>query len=229
MKFIIFLLFLLCDFYSLFAQFTPNVQSAHPINSNKNDFGIGASKQNTQLLPLTTNPQNQELRQVFGVPNSASHEPLYNRDTILQLFAKILNEEASEYTEDNINFRIENGEPIKFTIYDLTNPTNNSIDNPHLEFIEGHIYHFSSLSYYYSFHNICFLDKGKIKVFTAINCKSSKEKIEEVLVFAKQKLSKSKGKRKILKRIANYRKYGIYIRECNMSFRLCECFDKIKN
>lgn len=219
MKKLSFLLFLLCNFYASLAQFTPNIQSAHAINSNKNNFGTSASKQNTQLLPLTTNPQNQELREVFGVSNSASHELLYNRDIILQLFANILNKEASEYTEDNINFRIENGEPIKFTIYDLTNPTDNSIDNPHLEFIEGHIYHFSSLSYYYSFHNICFLDKGKIKVFTAINYKSSKEKIEEVLVFAKQKLSQSKEKRKILKRIANYRKYGIYIRECNMNFR----------
>ena len=64
----------MCNFYASFAQFTPNIQSAHPINSNKNDFGTGASKQNTQLLPLTTSPQNQQLREVFGVPNSASHE-----------------------------------------------------------------------------------------------------------------------------------------------------------
>jgi len=138
-------------------------------------------------------------------------DPLYKRPTILAQFAEILNISVFGTRKDDYVFKVENERPLKFTIYDLTDTSNigSSLDDC-IKLINNHVYHFAPIQKRYSFSHIVILEDGAIKVFRSINCPGKGDNLEDVLSYLSQKLKDNKDKGKILSRVKNYRKYGIY-------------------
>ncbi len=99
---------------------------------------------------------------------------------------------------------------LNFFIYDLTDPSNRqTTSREQVDFIEGHIYHFSYLDAPYSYSHIGVLEKGELKVFSRINC--GKDKLDEVIGYVKNKSDGSRESKDVLKRLKSYRKYGVYL------------------
>ena len=142
---------------------------------------------------------------------SENSDALYNRQQILEQLAEILNISVFGAKKDNFKFEVENERPRRFTVYDLTEPPNKGIPlGKCINFLNNHVYHFSPMEKRYSFSHIVILEDGNLKVFKSINCKGRGDSIEGVLEYLNRKLGNDKNKTKIINRVKNYRKYGIY-------------------
>jgi hypothetical protein len=161
--------------------------------------------------------QNRKKSKVIAIEKCAENsESLYNRQQVLEQLAETLNNTATHYhnamylnkQEQNIA-SAEDGLPIGFTIYDLTDETNiGMLFDKCIEFKNRHVYHFSLIFTPYSFSHILVLEDGKLKVFKGINCEKG-DHLEDVLNYLSQKL-KDEDKEAIMNRVKNYREFGIY-------------------
>jgi hypothetical protein len=79
-----------------------------------------------------------------------------------------------------------------------------------INFINNDVYHFSAAKLHSSKSQIAILEDGKLKVFNSINCKGSKEKLDDVLRYVGVKLKDSPGKEDTITRLKHYRRYGVY-------------------
>lgn len=121
----------------------------------------------------------------------------------------------------------DNARATNFFVYDLTDPSNKqTTSNESIDFINGHVYHFAYLDAPYSYSHIGILENGKLKVFSGINCQYVGAKLEDVLKYLDVKLEKGEAKNDLIKRVKNYRKYGVYLRFRDST--TLRCADAIK-
>lgn len=169
-------------------------------------------------------------------------DKLYSRDEVLKQFLKqLVKTQSLDITKDYAvprdyafprgypSFFIQESRSVGFFIYDLTDPSNKqtSLDE-RIEFKNNHIYHFADIDLPFSFSNIAILEDGKIKFFRAINCTKKGDRLEDVIAFLNEKLNNDKNKDEILKRVKNYREYGVYTSFNGLSTLQCEEAVKIE-
>lgn len=139
---------------------------------------------------------------------SRNSDPRYDRESVLTELNRVLKKSNSFYKEFAL---------MGFFVYDLTDPLNNYTSERHgfseqgcVNFINHHLYHFSPISLSSSNSQILFLEEGKLKIFKAINCPGSKDKLADVVRYVKEKLKDDKNKEDTLTRLKHYRRYGTY-------------------
>lgn len=146
-------------------------------------------------------------------PCPANPDSRYNRQSVLTHFADILNSFSSDlrkYESLKDGFQVENGRPQEFFVRDLTDPSNQ--DTPSrgcINFLDGHIYHFAARYFPYSLSHIAFLENGKVKIFRAVNCRNSKQSIDDAIRYATDRL-KINTDSDVIQRLRDYRRYGEY-------------------
>jgi hypothetical protein len=143
-------------------------------------------------------------------------DSLYNAEQLLNSFAEILND-SLEMHRDRVQAicRVENGIPKFFFVFDLVDTLNNTIDNDRIAFRNKHVYHFSTISFAFSYSNICVLNDRDIIIFRNVNCPSIDNNIEEVLNYVRDMLQNNENKEQIINQIKNYRKYSRFIKMDN--------------
>jgi len=157
-------------------------------------------------------------------------DSLYDRIKVQTKFVEALNDTYPNYSA---SFHLEDGRPYGFYLYDLTDPSNKSeYKNPCVDFFDGHVYHFSSLGFRYSKSFIAILTNGNVKIFKSINCGDIDKNLKEVISYVKKKLRKRKDLNDTLLRIANYRRYGLWLSRhgdlynCEITSKIPEDTDK---
>ncbi len=140
-------------------------------------------------------------------------DSLYNRREVLEKLATILNDSAPGYEnyERNGFYVNDDDRPRYFFVYDLTDLTNKGTSLSCVDFKNNHVYHFAAHYIPFSFSHIVILEGGNLKVFRAINCENSKDKLGDVIVYLNQKLKDDTSKDKIISRVKDYRKYGSFV------------------
>lgn len=149
-----------------------------------------------------------EKRNVKPNPDSK-----YVRWNIYKRFHNILYNFAPEsYTKQFGESVVFDDRALNFFVYDLTDPSNKQTASlEQVDFINNHVYHFAYIDAPYSYSHIAVLEDGKFKVFSGINCPNKGDRLEDVLEYLNDKLKNDKNKKEILKRVKNYRKYGVYV------------------
>lgn len=152
-------------------------------------------------------------------------DKLYDRWKVLNQLSDVLRNSVSEKVKEQLSWRFltEESRASGFFVYDLTEPSNKQTSLlERVEFKNNHIYHFAFIDAPFSFSNIAVLEDGKLKIFKAINCKGKGDSLEDVISYLTEKLKKDKNKDKIIKRVKNYRSYGIYTSFNGLSTPQCE-------
>jgi len=133
---------------------------------------------------------------------------LDDRQKILEQFDSVLKTSIPSYAQYP-----EGG----FFVYDLTEPLNyykspTASRNAYgcINFVNNHIYHFSTVDFEKSESHIAIMEKGKLKLFKSINCAGSEHNLLDVISYVEEKLKNNKNKDEILTRLRNYRRYGLY-------------------
>ena len=145
-------------------------------------------------------------------------DPLYDRNEVQKKFAENLTKSMGI---EGQGYQIKNNQPLGFAIFDLTNPSNKSFGVKCVDFIDGHIYHFSPIYFDQAESSIAVLESGKIKFFEKINCGDIDKKLKEVIDYVKQISDKYDITEQIIQRVANYRRYGGW-RDRYHSYRGCK-------
>lgn len=150
-------------------------------------------------------------------------DTLYNRQSVLERFAEMLNDAAPGYKElESRGFYVENERPRKFFIYDLADASNKGEPlGDCVKLVNDHVYHVAPIYSPYSFSHIVILEDGKLRVFKSINCKNSEDSLEDVVTYLNQKLKNDRNKNEIIGRVRNYRQYGVYFTIDDLSLH-CE-------
>ncbi len=157
-------------------------------------------------------------------PCPKNSDSLYDRREVLVKLSKSL-EKSVNLTEE---FSVKNDRAVRFIIYDLTNPLNNSIDGAMcVDFIEGHVYHFAPLFYDTSQSSIAVLQNGEIKIFERTNCGDIDKNLKEVLTYLKNNSQKIVDFENTFKRTANYRRYASWLDKHNQNIFECKVSPQI--
>jgi len=157
--------------------------------------------------------------QCCDVPNDNG----YNKKEILSQFGKILSNLAPTYKRlDGRGFYVEGECQLTGAfIIDLSDTTNRETNlNECVKFLEGHVYHFAPIRENNSYSNIAILADGNVKMFKAINCPETGDKLNEVIEYVQK--SGVKRDDPLLDRIKNYRKYGVYLKVDELSEFQCK-------
>lgn len=151
-------------------------------------------------------------------------DKLFNRWDVLHQFARVISSSVSEKVQRQFSpFFVEESRANGFFVYDLTEPSNKQTSLlERVEFKNNHVYHFAFIDAPFSFSNIAVLEDGKLKIFKAINCKGKADSLEDVVGYLNEKLKKDKNKDEIIKRVKNYREYGVYASFNGLSESQCE-------
>jgi hypothetical protein len=135
-------------------------------------------------------------------------DTLYDRELVLKELDSFLKKSNSYYKEFSF---------MGFFVYDLTDPPNfykserqGVKEEGCINFINHHLYHFAPASLPSSTSHILFLEDGKLKVFEAINCPWSKDKLTDVVRYVQEKPKDDQNKENTLTRLKHYRRYGTY-------------------
>ena len=139
-------------------------------------------------------------------------DKLYSRPAVLSRLSSVLRESLSEIGQRNYpDFLVESERAVGFFIYDLTEPSNKQTSLlERIEFKNGHVYHFADIDLPFSFSNIAILEDGNVRIFKAINCAGKGDSLEDVIRYLNEKLKADKDKDEIIRRVSNYRTYGVY-------------------
>ena len=154
-----------------------------------------------------------------------SSDKLFDRWKVLNQFSDVLRNSISEKMQEQISWRFltEESRASGFFVWDLTEPTNKQTSLlERVEFKNNHVYHFAFIDLPFSFSNIAVLKDGKMKIFKAINCKNKGDSLEDAITYLNEKLKSDKNKDEIIKRVKNYREYGVYVPFNNLSEPQCE-------
>ena len=138
-------------------------------------------------------------------------DPLYDRKRVLEQLANVLNASAPGFRKyEDDGFRVKDEKPEHFFIFDLIDPANKSTPSTGcINFLNNHIYHFAARYVPFSFSHVLILEDGQLKFFKAINCKNSKDTIDDVAKHVEKRLNVN-DKDEVIQRIRDYRKYGEY-------------------
>ncbi len=151
-----------------------------------------------------------------------------NQTVVLDEMANILNREIPKYKKiyDDKGFYVENGVPHNFFVFDLIDTTNNSYPakKPIVIKNEG-VYHFAPVRYRFSFSHIAVIHNGELKVFSSLNCSKKGDNISEVIKYVKANIDYNE---ELIRRILNYRSFGMYFQTDPQSFVDCKQFRKIR-
>ena len=144
---------------------------------------------------------------------SSNPDSIYKRQYTYEQFGGILYSFAPESYRRQTGLQVINdARALNFFVYDLTDPSNKQTTSlEQVDFINNHIYHFGYIDAPYSYSHIAILEDGKLKVFRGINCPNKGDSLDDLLAYLKVKLKDDKNKKKILKRVKDYRKYGVYV------------------
>lgn len=105
---------------------------------------------------------------------------------------------------------VEGDQAIGFFVWDLTEPSNRQTSlTEYVDFKDGHVYHLACIDLPYSFSSIAVLNKGRIKLFKAINCEGKGNTVNDVFRYLKR-FAKGNGKSELVGRLKRYRQYGVY-------------------
>jgi hypothetical protein len=97
-------------------------------------------------------------------------------------------------------------------IWDVTDTLNKEIEFTECIVLkEGHVYHFSPISESDSYSNIAILNKGRVKVFRAINCPEKGDQLVDAIHYINDSLPVP-DKAEVINHLRNYRHYGKYLR-----------------
>lgn len=150
-------------------------------------------------------------------------DKLYSRRELLYRFAEVVREESVSVQRNYPDFLIEGEQAVGFFVYDLTDPANKQTSLlEHIEFRNGHVYHFADIDLPYSYSNIAVLEDGRVKIFKTLNCAGKGDDIDEVISYLDRKLTSEKNKAEIIDRVRNYRKYGTYVSFNGISTPQCQ-------
>jgi len=147
----------------------------------------------------------------------------YRKNEILSRFGKVLSDLVPTYKRlDGNGFYVEGECQLTGAfIIDLSDTTNRETNlNECVKFLEGHVYHFAPIRENNSYSNIAILADGNVKVFKAINCPETGDKLNEVIEYVQK--SGVKYDDPLLDRIKNYRKYGVYLKVDELSEFQCK-------
>lgn len=160
----------------------------------------------------------------FDTALPKNSDPLYHRGKVLAQFADELRSSVSEEVQSHLpRFLVEEERGNGFFVWDLTDPTNKQTSLlERVDFKNNHVYHFAFIDLPFSFSNIAFLEDGKAKIFTAINCEGKRNSLEDVMMYLNERLKNSENKTEIIKRLKNYREYGVYASLKGLSTPQCE-------
>lgn len=136
----------------------------------------------------------------------------YEGNIVLKKLARVLNRSCPQckFHYDPNGFYVEEGRPVDFFVFDLTDTLNRSFphDN-YIEFRENHIYHFAPKYYEHSYSHLVILRKGKMKIFRSINCPGKGSDIEKVFKYL-DKINILDAQ--IRRNVSLYRKFGRYVK-----------------
>jgi hypothetical protein len=151
-------------------------------------------------------------------------DTMYNRSKVLNQLSDVLRVSVSTNVKKHYSpFFVEESRAIGFFVYDLTDPSNRQTSLlERIQFKDHHVYHFAYIDAPFSFSNIVFLENGTLKIFRAINCDGKGETLEDVIAFLKEKLKDRKDRDETIKRVKDYRQYGVYAKFEGMSVPQCE-------
>ena len=139
-------------------------------------------------------------------------DPSYERSSVLEQIATILNQSIPEYSHANSKgFYADSDNAIGFFVVDLTSPSNKYVAlQDCVDFLDNHVYHVAPLQSPYSLSHIVILERGSLKVFRSINCPGRGDRLEDVIAYLNTLLTNDKNKNQIINRVRHYRKYGYY-------------------
>jgi len=153
-------------------------------------------------------------------------DKLYDQGKVLGQLSDILRNSVSEKVKNEWFswwFSVEESRANGFFVYDLTEPINKQTSLlERVELKNNHVYHFAFIDAPFSFSNIAILEDGKLKIFKAINCKGKDDSLQDVTAYLNEKLKNDKNKDEIIKRVKNYRSYGVYASFNGLSAPQCE-------
>lgn len=152
-------------------------------------------------------------------------DKLYDRWKVLNRLSGVLLSSVSEKVQEQLSWRFftEESRANGFFVYDLTEPSNKQTSLlERVEFKNNHVYHFAFIDLPFSFSNIAVLEDGKLKIFKAINCEGKGSSLQDVVGYLNEKLKNDKNKDEIIKRVKNYREYGVYVPFNGISTPQCE-------
>lgn len=152
-------------------------------------------------------------------------DKLYHRGEVLVEFSQILKSSVSEKIKEQLSWRffVEESRASGFFVWDLTEPSNKQTSLlERVEFKNNHVYHFAFIDTPFSFSNIAVLEDGKLKIFKTINCEGKGNSLEDVVGYLNKKSKNDKNKDEIIKRVKNYREYGVYASFDGISTPQCE-------
>jgi hypothetical protein len=155
----------------------------------------------------------------------ANTDVSYNRGAILQKLADALKNSIPEKYKTNSgnNFRVRDERAVLFFVHDLTDVSNKQMRSTEsINFIERHIYHFASPLLPFSFSHIVFLEGGNLKIFSVVNCQDMGDKLEDATNYLEKQLKNDKDKDQILKRVKEYRRYGVYVADIDDEDLRCQ-------
>jgi len=178
----------------------------------------------TLILITLSNKENVINKSERNYENSyfCCNNSLYNKDSILVLMASIMKEQVNRVKpNDNFEHGIsEDGKSYGFFIYDIIDTTNYSKDGS-VDFINKHIYHFSSINYRYHFSNICYLNNGEIILFKSLNCDNYGNNIQEVKNYFLQDSLYSKQYH-VLLRLDQLDRFSIFFKRSKLTGVKCK-------
>ena len=161
---------------------------------------------------------------VQGCP--VNPDPRYDRRKLLEQFDAILKASVPEYAKYPL---VSGG----FFVHDLTDPSNSHPSARCINFVDKHVYHFAVVYIPFSQSHFAVLDGGALKVFKSVNCKDSKDRLEDVISYVRARLKGDERQDETITRLKNYRRYGRYKTTdelsvaCNADERVPENPDKL--
>lgn len=163
-----------------------------------------------------------EALKIFSDTCSRNSDPLYDRRKVLDTLASKMNYLAGYYKVNHpTGYSVQSESFYNFFVYDLIDTANNSKKGC-VEFLNNHVYHFSSINMRYLYSNVLVLADGRMQFFLGINCKNRINSIDEVIGFLTCHLKNNPQRDVLIDRVRNYKKYGQFYRVDTMSSILCE-------
>jgi hypothetical protein len=146
---------------------------------------------------------------------------------VLKKISNLLNLTIPKYTTVyGRSFSVTKGDKcIGFFVFDLTDTLNNTSQSKGaIRFLNNHIYHFAPISMSWSISYILIVEKGKIKIYNAVNCESKGSKIGDVIHYIQNESALLLAEKDIIKRVRSYRLYGQYHKVDIYSTLNCDYF-----
>lgn len=153
-----------------------------------------------------------------GRDDESGPGPATSSRPVLEEFAAILNRNVPEFREtiDRKGFRVVDGQPVRFFVFNLADTTNSfprDLDpakDTQLPFAlnEQGIFHFAPIWLEYSISHIGVVENDQLRVFSFVNCEGRGESIRDVVEYVSGLGSYDSA---VIARVQDYRSYGFYV------------------